>query len=189
MTYWYNRAYESDIFFWWHKDLIKSARWSALSPSAKAVFPVLAIHANTSGISYPSEDTVAALSGITPKTVRNGIRGLEDFCGITWERYLTARGRYSKKIRVDLPKKNNSDCFPFFRKMLDSGKWFELSPSGKALYPVMRCFSFLEYEDCTKEESDDIGIDFFRRDYDKCQAEKSVMAELEALRSHPMGWS
>ncbi len=180
-------------FFWWDKKLIENKNWALLPKSAKAIYPVIACHCNKKGEAFPGEQTIAILSGRTEKKVREGIRDLEGFSGFEWHNYLTKRGRRSKKFHVTFPPIEKGRSFPFFKFILESGFWRELKPSAQALYPVMRHFAYFDYEMYVDKECLDYDPELFdeifkERDYDFCEAEKSIMAEYAGIarRSLPV---
>ncbi|MFC1798351.1 hypothetical protein ACFLZL_00905 [Thermodesulfobacteriota bacterium] len=173
--------------FWFRKKLIKNMNWALLPKASKAIFPVIACHVNEHGIAFPSEQTIAILSGLTEKIVRNGIKGLEHFPSFEWKHYLTKRGRRSKKFCVKLPVENHrGKAFPFFRVVLEYGLWMKLSPTAKALYPVMRHFGFFEIDKYAEAENLEIDVNDFdavfpERPYDFCEAEFGVLAEFSGI--------
>jgi hypothetical protein len=179
-------------FFWWSKRLIKNKNWALLSKSSKAVFPVIACHCNKKGGAYPNERTIAILSGLNDKSAREGIRGLEAFPNFKISHYLTKRGKRAKKYYLNLPAANvKGRSFPFYKFILESGQWKELKPTAKALYPVMRYFSFFDIN--IYSEIEDLGIDegdynetYPDRKYDFCEAEKKVMADLAGINRRSM---
>ena len=132
-----------------------------LPKSSKAVYPVIACHCNKRGYAFPGEQTIASLAGISDKTARSGIHGLERLPTFSWKRYKTKNGNKGKKFKLVLAKRNRrGEAFPFYKFVLESGAWSELLPIAKALYPVMRCFSYfnkkqyLGYEDYHNIKSD-----------------------------------
>jgi len=114
--------------------------------SAKSIYPVIASFANEHRVSFPGERTMAILSGRTDKTVREGIKHLENLQCIRVVRYTTSRGRRSKKFHVKIPSPKRGDTYPFYRSVLESGVWQELKPVAQALYPVLRSYGFFDQE-------------------------------------------
>lgn len=156
---------------------------------------VIVCHRNTQGVAFPGEQTIAILSGRTEKTVRQGIRGLEGFPGITIDNYVTKRGQRSKKFCILKPPQVPGRAFPFHRQILESGNWLHLLPSAQALYPVMRCFSFFDYDVsqlylCQEDDNEMYGAEFNEiyqsRQWDFCEAEKSVLAKYAGITPKSM---
>ena len=168
-------------FFWWENKLIENLNWALLPKSSKAVFPVIACHTNGKGEAFPSEQTIGILSGISDKTVREGIRGLEAFPNFKCDYYLSRRGKRAKKFLVDIPSnEKRGSAFPFYKFIIEAGIWRELRPSAKALYPVLRHFGFFDIN--LYAELEDIEISDFEevypdRKYDFCEAELGVLAK------------
>ena len=143
--YQFNDNYNEKARFWFEKKLIDNKNWALLPKSSKAILPVIACHVNKQGIAFPSEQTIAILSGVSDKVVRQGIRSLEGFPSFKWNPYLTKRGKWSKNFHLKLPVQNRGHAFPFHRVLLEYGIWRELIPTAKAIYPVMRYFSFFDH--------------------------------------------
>jgi len=174
-------------FFWWDKKLIENLNWSLLPISSKAVFPVIACHVNKEGKAFPSEERIAIMAGVSEKTVRIGIRALENFSGFTYDYYVTKRGKRAKKFTVKLPLSNKrGSAFPFYKFILDAGLWHEMKPAAQALYPVMRYFGFFdlnlyaELENLEIEENDFEEV-YPNREYDFIEAELGILAEFAGI--------
>lgn len=163
-----------NIFFRFDKRLIENLNWAHISTAAKAIFPVIACHCNERGESFPGEEAIAALSGLTPKSARKGVHNLEGFPGFNWKYYQTRYGRRGKRFNIEFPK-NNSDkgqTFFFYRCIIDGGIWRELKPTAQALYPVMRYFSRYDIdEDEGVEDKSDFEEHFKNRQWELCGAE------------------
>ncbi|WP_419655431.1 hypothetical protein [Desulfosarcina variabilis] len=169
--------------FWFKKEYIENMNWAMLPKRAQAVYPVICCHVNEKGIAFPSERTIAILSGVSDKHVRLGTRDLDGFPGFSCEYYVTVRGKRGKRYPVSLPQENNRNAFPFHRYLLESGMWRELNPAARALYPVMRCygyFDFEEYADLEDLDYNDEGL-FTDRKYDFCEADRSVLVEKSGI--------
>jgi DNA-binding transcriptional regulator YhcF (GntR family) len=179
--YQFNEDLNHNQFFWWENKLIENLNWALLSKSSKAVFPVIACHANNKGEAFPSEQTIGSLSGISDKTVRKGIRGLEVFPNFKFDYYLSRRGKRAKKFFFNIPSNNKrGSAFPFYKFILEAGIWRELRPSAKALYPVLRHFGFFDinlYAELEDLEISDFEEVFPDRQYDFCEADFGVLAK------------
>ena len=169
--------------------MIENKNWKILSQPAKAVFPAIACFADKNGVAFPGEDTISAVTGITEKRVRQGIKDLDGFPGFEWDFYTTRRGRRSKKFKLSLPKNPKpGESFPFHKYILESGNWCQSKPSAKALYPVMRYFGFFDIETYLnlEDENDEYSLTDFqevypRRKWDNCQAEKMILADYAGI--------
>ncbi len=164
--------------------LIEDKKWASLPQGAKTVFPVIACLRNNRGYAYPSEQTIAALSGKTEKTVREAIKGLSKVELISLSHHITEKGRRAKKFHVETPDSGDKLTFPFHLCILEKGLWQHLSPSAHALYPVMRHFSFFDektsstYEDQGKASA---NSDKTERDYNFCSLEQNKLAEYAGI--------
>jgi hypothetical protein len=187
---------ERDRYFMFSRELVKERAWADLSKAAKAVFPVVAVHSDARGYSFPGERVIAELSGRTEKVARRGIADLSDACfhGFAWTRRVTNRGRRSKRFFVQHSPEGRGAAFPFNRGIIDSGTWAKLSPTAQSLYPVMRTFSHYDHELCMFEDDPDLvaGLDvdkaiFVARRADLCDADEDVLIEYAGIarRSFP----
>ncbi|MFH1628439.1 MAG: helix-turn-helix domain-containing protein [Pseudomonadota bacterium] len=168
-------------FFRFNKKLVLNMTWGFLPLNAQAVLPVLLAHANGKGQAWPSEETISALSGLSPKTVRKGINELLALPGFKFDWQMTATGRKSKKFTLPMPTSDNrfteNDKFFFFHKfILTGGNWRLLKPIAKAVYPVLRTFSVWD-----KGEAEEAGlIDNADGDYKDAYAQREwEYSELE----------
>lgn len=181
-------------FFRFDKRWIENMHWARISPAAKAILPVIACHCDERGAAFPGEETIAALSGLTPKSVRQGIRrDLAGFPGFSWEYYLTRRGKRGKQFQIALPPKNERGrAFFFHRGIIDGGIWRKrnderdragLIPAAQALYPVLRYFARYEAD---KDDSDLSEFDerYADRRWELCFAEVNQLASYAGINRH-----
>lgn len=173
-------------FFRFDKLWIKNMNWARISPAAKAVLPVIACHCNERGLAFPGEETIAALSGLTAKSVRKGIHDLEGFPGFSWKHYLTNRGKRGKLFSIDLPPKGEKGrAFFFYRGIVDGGIWSKLKPTARSLYLVMRYFSRYDaYEDENFDGVDDFDECYANRKWELCNAEVGELARYAGINRH-----
>ena len=173
------------LFFRFDKRLIENMNWARISPAAKAVFPVIACHCNERGDAFPGENTIAALSGLTPKSVRKGIRNdLDGFPGFNWTFYKTRYGKRGKRFNIAFPRKDiKGRTFFFHRIIIDSGIWSELTPTAHALYPAMRYFSRYEADQDENEETTDSEFieRYSQRRWELCYAEVGQLAKFAGV--------
>ena len=186
--YQFTDEFDYEHFFFFDKALIGNGNWALLPDSSKAVLPVISDHADEKGESWPSEQRVAILSGISDKSVRLGISGLESFPGFSYESYTTRRGRTSKKFHLQLPRNPKpGTAFPFYRFTLEAGCWCEATPSAKALYPVMRYYAYFDPDEYAEREDIEYTPSEFEefykhRMYDTCEAEYRLLMDAAALK-------
>jgi hypothetical protein len=169
-----------DNFFRFDKNMIKNKIWCTLPTASKAVYPAIGVFCNQAGVAFPSEMTLAACCGLTPKSVRNGVRSLEGVPGFTADYYVNSRGQRAHKYHLAPTPQTGGRAFPFFRKIIDGGNWSQTSEAGKALYPVMRHFGFYELYSNDNSTGDFIE-DFKDRDFEFCDADKKVLQEFSGL--------
>lgn len=158
--------------------------WAKLSKASKAVLPVIACHCNERGDAFPGEEVLAALSGRTAKTVRQGIRGLDGFPGFDWEYYRTKRGKRGKRFRITPPPEREVGRVFFFRRCIfDGGIWSELTPAAQALYPVLRFFGYYDpYEDADLDELSDLQNQYANRKWELCSAKIDLLSEYAGIQ-------
>ena len=153
-------------FFKWDKGLIINKKWALLPKAAKSIFPAIAVHCNAKGKCYPTQKTIADLSGRTEKTVWAGIKGLAE------NEFSELKVSKVKMQGMQWPgnhyylKFPSTNYFPFYKSLIDDGKWRQLKPSAQALYPVMRCLG------------DDLSFD---EEYDYCRERKKVLADYAGI--------
>ena len=172
------------LFFRFDKKWIENMNWSRITRAAKATLPVIACHCNNRGQSFPGEETIAALSGLTPMSVRKGIRvDLDGFPGFNWEYYHTKRGKRGKRFLLTFPQKGTKGrSFFFYRGIIDGGLWRELKPAAQALYPVMRYFSRYDFdEDQDLDDQSDFNECYSKRKWELCGAEIGQLAKYAGI--------
>jgi hypothetical protein len=175
-------------FFRFDKNLILNKIWASLPLSSKAIYPVIGVHCNAKGVAYPSERTIAILTGCAEKTVREGLKGLSALIGI--EHKVTNRGHFQNIYHYPVPPIKKGRVFFFHKAIILGGNWQELDESAQALYPVMKHFSFLdfeEYDSIEYEESldraylGDYADAYSVREYDFCNADIEALAEYAGI--------
>lgn len=183
-------------YFRFDKEIIKNLAWAQLPKASKSIFPVIAIHSNAQGLSWPSQETIGALSGCTPKTVREGVEGLEESL-LEFKKMgkVTARGQLSYKYQICIPTIEPGISFNFYRAFIDGGNWRLLSSVSKAAYPVIRSFSYFDpsiYCDLCYDLEDHkhTGLDYNtfiidgyykEREFDLSIADNSIVAEYAGI--------
>jgi hypothetical protein len=185
--YQFSDSINYDVFFRFDKRLIRNMNWALLPSSSKAVFPVIGVHCNEAGNAFPTERTIAIMSGRSDKIVREGIKGLEDFPGFRVQHYITARGKRAKRFQLKLPPtEERGRAFPFHKSIIEGGNWSMLKPTAQALYPVMRSFGYFDFQTyCDlydlEYEPGDFDEIYRERKCDFCEAEVGIMAKYAGI--------
>ena len=184
--YQFSENLNHDVFFRFDKKWIENMNWALLPKTSKAILPVIGIHCDPKGHSFPSERTIAILAGISDKSVREGIQGLLGFPGFEVSRYISSRGRRAKKYHLTLPpEREKNRSFFFHRVIVDGGNWSELKLVSQALYCAMRYFAYFD-QDIYCDETEDTDLDDFNelyknRKWELCSAEKNILAKYAGL--------
>ena len=84
-----------DNFFFIDKVMIENI-WRDLPSSAKAVYPVISVHCNKEGTCFLSQKTIAFKSGVSEKTVREGVKNLVK-AKLLSHHYFKPRENWTKK--------------------------------------------------------------------------------------------
>jgi len=195
----YNRYFRFD------KKLIENKNWALLSPASKTIYPIIGYHRNRrTGESYPSQETIGIMAGCTEKTAREGQKGFTDFPGITSFSRVTRRGNRAIVHRFTDPPYESDRVFHFHNIVIEGGNWAELKPAAKAIYPVMRTFSYFDFQLNQEHYPDDYSYryddkytasdepDWFdnpsetlqaftERKYEFCEADKDVLSEYSGV--------
>jgi len=183
----YNINYTN--FFRFDKSLVIDKSWSKMPPAAKSIYPVIAVHCNKEGLSFPSQLTIAILSGTVTKTVRTGIEFLKKFPGIKIFRTLS-RGHVMYRYQINITPFKRGSAFALYKCIFEGGHWMQLSSSAHALYVVMRALSFFDSEEYCEIEDLEYGYDmqaliaegeFQKRKYDFVDAETKTLAEYAGI--------
>jgi len=188
-VYQFNEELNLRVYFMFEKMNVKNKRWSRLPKASKSIYSVIAVHCDLKGVAFPSEQTIAILSGRTPKTVRHGIAGLMHYPDITIKRYVTNRGHRALKYHFKSTDEKGKS-FAFYKCIVTGGNWSQLTPGAHALYPVMRVFSFFDGVEYSYNEGIEYGHDvqsmiedgeYQNRRYDFCNSDIDVLAEYAGI--------
>ena len=177
--YQFKEDFNGNQHFWFDKKLIENMNWAMLPKASKAVFPVIACHCNSKGLSFPGERTIAIMAGRSDKVVREGIRGLVGFPGFKIGFFTTRRGRKAKRFHLKMPPKEKGRSFPFHKQIIEGGNWSQLKPSAAALYPVMRYYGY--FDELTYDVTVFENYTFTERTHDFCEAETLLMAKYAGI--------
>jgi hypothetical protein len=134
------------IFFRMNRDLVLKKHWAALPPSSKAIYPVIAVHADAKGKAFPSQETIGAIAGCTPKTVRDGIAGLMGFPGWHLDHWTTTRRKRACSYFITPAPQKKGMTIRLAKAFFEGQNWSNLSSTAQAVYPVMLAFSYLEFQ-------------------------------------------
>jgi len=133
MAYKFPEKINYENFFKFRKDFVTAGNslWRGLPLSTKSIYPVIGCHTNKDGVAFPSQQTIADLCGCTAKTVREGIQGLLKIPWVELKTRITARGSRQKVYKIK-PGDEGTKYFSFFKFILESGIWRELSIQHKS---------------------------------------------------------
>lgn len=158
--------------------------WSSLSRSAQALYPVLLRHAGEKGQCFPGEDRLAAMSGLTEKTVRAASLDLAAAGLVSIRKIISRTGRRIKLYTLSPHKsQGNAICLPHI--FIDGGGWCCLTPAAKSLSLAFRYFGNPR-PDLDPEVERWLELDEFTnylqmRDFDFCNAEPAILREFSGL--------
>ncbi len=170
----------TDNFFRFCKWLVRDQIWARLPLASKAIYPVIGVHCNKHGCAFPSEQTIAILSGISENTVRKGIHGLLEVPGFEVEKYVTARGYKANRYFIHPPPKRKDTSFFFHKLVVTGGNWMKLRSTAKALYPVLNTFSYYD-QPAHNERAEVKSADYLDREFDFVDMDVDVMAEYAGI--------
>ena len=189
MAYKFPAKINYDNFFKFRKDFITAGNslWRGLPLSTKSIYPVIGCHTNKDGAAFPSQQTIADLSGCTAKTVREGIQGLLSIPWVELKNRITTRGT-RQKIYIIKPGDEGTKYFSFYKAILESGIWRELSVQYKskaahAIYCTCLAYAFFDFDFYAELECLDYDVnefwqsdDFKKRGYDFLSADLDIIA-------------
>ncbi|MGV7222669.1 MAG: helix-turn-helix domain-containing protein [Nitrospinales bacterium] len=184
--YKFNGQLRDDLFIKIPKKYINEGAWARLSQAGKAIYPVIRKFSNEGGSCFPSQLTIAIMAGVTEKTVRQGLDSLNNFPEFFKEKYITQRGRYAYRYRFEPAPPKNSDSISIRHSFFNGGNWSQLLPSAKAIYFVLKRFSWWDL-DLYAEWQDEVAepneyTDFYKvREFDFANPDLSIIAEFSGI--------
>lgn len=114
--------------------LFTSHNWANLTPPARAVLPVIGVYADETGRSFPSQKLIAEQSGYYEiKRMRIGIYCLIEAGLLKKQKVGRHNEYYLKGNAIWL----GGSYFPFLKEIIKKGYWANLSPSEKAVFPLL----------------------------------------------------
>jgi hypothetical protein len=168
--------------------------WAELPTSSQAIYPVILKYSNAQGTCFPSELTISKIAGTTEKTVREGLKGLVGFPGFEKEKYMTKKGHTAYRYIFE-PVAKGVESISISHAFFNGLNWSELTPSAKAIYPVLKCFSwwdndlYVDNEGITyKTDDDDSSVNpYFDREYDFISPDKENVAKFSGINIRSIG--
>jgi hypothetical protein len=166
--------------------IIEEGYWSNLNSASKAVYLPLLKFVNKKGSAWPSQRTLAIVSGITEKTAGNGVKGLNGLPGFEKKKYITRRGHTANHYFIEEPLPDYQHTIWFSHDYINGGNWSLLTPAAKAVFPVLKHFAWWEIDLYFELKDDGYDpIDFLEiyqdRDYDFMNAEEQNICELAGI--------
>jgi hypothetical protein len=178
----------------WH---IEDGYWGNLPLASKSIYPAILKHADAQGTCFPSELKISQMAGVTEKTVRVGLKGLDDFPDFNRKPYINRIGhsayRYKFKVMAE-----GVESISIKHGFINGGNWSRLTQCAQAIYPVLKCFCrwdydlYTEYEEIDYENDDDsVSLDPYPlRKYDFIYPDNKNVAQLAgiSIRSIPSAY-
>jgi hypothetical protein len=180
---------QENLFIRIPKVIFEEDYWRKLPAASKSIYPVILKHINAQGTCFPSEETIAKLAGVTPKTVREGLKGLDGFLGLDKEKYTTQRGHSGYRYMID-PVGKEVKVISISHAFFNGGNWSELTPSARAICPVLKYFSWWDYDLYIEHEEIEYGnVDdsvspksfYPHRKYDFIDPDKESVAQFSGV--------
>ncbi|MBT3923876.1 MAG: helix-turn-helix domain-containing protein [Nitrospina sp.] len=164
------------------RKIIDEGYWSNLSSASKAVYLPLLKFTNKQGAAWPSQRTLAIVSGVTEKTAGKGIKGLNGLPGFGKKQYITRRGHTANHYHIKEPAPDYDHTIWFSHDYINGGNWSQLTPAAKAVFPVLKSFAWWDLDMyCDLEDIPYTPNDFSQmykyRDYDFMNAEEPIICE------------
>jgi hypothetical protein len=174
--------------------IIKEEIWSTLKTSSKAVYPCLLKFVNKeTGSAFPCLRTLSIVSGVSEKTAGDGVRGLDGLPGFKRDRYITKRGHTAHTYNIQEPPPDNNHTIWIQHSFINGGNWSQLTPTAKAIFPVLKYFSWWDERQYLDLEKLGSSIDKFdlinlytSRQYDFMDAEDEVICRFAGITTRSL---
>jgi hypothetical protein len=168
------------------REIIEQGYWAKLKPSSKEIYPSILKHVNKSGLAFPSIRTLAIISGVTEKTAGKGVKGLEGLPGFNKVRKMSRRGHTAYHYFIKEPTPDSKHTIWLSHSPDLHQSMSQLTPTAKAVLPVLKCFSYWEVDRyCKLEEIEYSPLEFTEiykdRKYDFMKADESIICELAGI--------
>ena len=120
--------------YWLPLNLVTRGKWRDLTKTAKAILPVLGLHADDCGVCWPSRELISELSGIKKlEYVDSGLNCLRTM-GLMDKRRRGRKNIYTLKENAI---RRSGSYFPMTEGRFTSGWWAKLKPCEKAVFVVL----------------------------------------------------
>jgi hypothetical protein len=165
-------------YFHFDKRWIENMNWAALPSPSKSILPVIAMEVALKRNPSPKQTELAALSGLSLKSVIEGNKGMKMFPDFEMLDCVNRWGKRTYEYRLEIPTKQDKNTFFFHRCIIDGGNWSELKPASQALYPVMRYYGRFDKDIYANETVSDEDFDTIYKDrkWDICKADIKSLA-------------
>lgn len=128
--------------------LVTWGSWRKINHSARAILPVLGLHADRSGKSFPGIETIMKMSGCQKaRTVRKGLKCLISNKLLTKEK----EGRHNVYYLANQAIRMGGSYFPMNEYLFTEGWWAKLLPCEKAVFVVLAVKGAIENPDIPEE--------------------------------------
>jgi len=188
--YQFKEEINHENFYLFDKHLVLHKHWAKLPLASKNIYPVIASFCDKQGKAFPSQQTIAILSGRTEKTVRKGIEGLLRLHGFNVSSKVTNKGHKQKVYNIKRAAEMKGRVVAIYKSIFEGGNWCELTQAAQALYIPMKVFSFFRGEVYSELEN----IEYFynvqamiddgeyqSRKYDFVNAEFDILASYAGI--------
>ena len=176
----------NNLFLRIPREVVEDRYWSNLTTASKAVYLPLLKFVNKNGSAWPSQRTLAIVSGITEKTAGKGVKGLDGLPGFEKKKRITRRGHTSNYYLIKEPSPEYLQTIWFSHAYINGGNWSQLTPVAKAIFPVLKHFAWWDIDlYCGLEDLEYSPIEnseiYRDRDYDFMNAEESIICEFAGI--------
>lgn len=129
--------------------LVTWGSWRKINDSARAILPVIGMHADKTGKSFPGiEKIITKMSGcLDPETVQKGLKCLITNKLLTKEKLGHHNVYYLKNDAIGM----GGSFFPMSEYRFTKGWWAKLLPCEKAVFVVLAVKAAIENPDVPEE--------------------------------------
>jgi hypothetical protein len=175
-----------ELFIRIRRSYFEEMIWRDWPKATKAIVPVIMKHSDARGYSFPSQTRIAIYAGITKKTVRQGLSELKIFQDFDIKREFNRRGWMKNKYWFKPTPRNEKGAVFISHAFFNGGNWSLLSPTAKAIYPVLKYFCFWDFDlyqeyEATCEDPSEFNEVYCDRKFDFLSADPEAIAELSGV--------